>query len=140
MSLISTVKNCFILFEFVRNYFTCEWKYFYISMISGFSSFEWRINEFSPRIFYRDISGIRSSTQSVVNRSPVPNFVNKPFLVPNYDTHTKFKQNPIFRRKQAFRLFHRKMSIGRHSNFVERVNIYHNLEVHDKRICLQWVQ
>jgi hypothetical protein len=102
MSLISTLKNCFILSEFVRNYFTCEWKYFYISMISGFSSFERCINEFSPPIFYRDISGIRSSTQSVVIRGPVPNFDSKLFLVPNYDTHTKFKQNPIFRRKQVF--------------------------------------
>ena len=45
-----------------------------------------------------------------------------------------------FEENKFFRLFHRKMSIGHPSNFVERVKIYHNLKVHDKRTCLQWVQ
>ena len=74
-------------------------------MIPGFSSFEWCMNEFSPPIFYREISGIRSWTQSVVIRCPVPNFDSKPFLVPNYNTPAKFKQNRIFRRKQVFKAF-----------------------------------
>ena len=71
-------------------------------MIPGFSSFEWCMNKFSSSLTYREISGIRSSTPTVVIRCSVPNFVSKPFLVPNYDTHTKFKQNPIFQRKQVF--------------------------------------
>ena len=64
-------------------------------MIPGFSSFEWYINEFSSLMFGREISGLRSWTPSVDIRS----------LVPNFDTHTKFKQNPIFEIKQVFYAF-----------------------------------
>ena len=64
-------------------------------MIPGFSSFEWYINEFSSLMFDREISGLRSWTPSVDIRS----------LVPNFDTHTKFKQNPIFEIKQVFYAF-----------------------------------
>ncbi len=74
-------------------------------MIPGFSSFEWYINEFSSLMFGREISGLRSWTPSVDIRSLVPNFDSKPFFVPNFDTHTKFKQNPIFEIKQVFYAF-----------------------------------
>ncbi len=74
-------------------------------MIPGFSSFESYINEFSSLMFDRDISGLRSWTPSVVIRSLVPNFVSKPFFVPNFDTYRKFKQSPIFEIKQVFYAF-----------------------------------
>ncbi len=74
-------------------------------MIPGFSSFEWYINEFSSPTFDREISALRSWTLSVVIRSTFPNFESKPFFVPNFDTYTKFKRNPIFKIKQVFLRF-----------------------------------
>jgi len=102
VSLITTRKFSLVLFVVIRRYFTFDWKYFYICMISGLSSFEWYINEFSSSMSDREMSGLRSWAPSVVIRSTVPNFHSKQFFVPNYDTHTKFKQNPIFEIKQVF--------------------------------------
>ena len=89
----------------VHSYFIYDLKYFYICMIPGFSSFEQYINGFSSPMFDREISGLRSWTTSVVIRSTFPNFDSKPFFVPNFDTYTKFKRNPIFEIKQVFYAF-----------------------------------
>ena len=138
-SLITTAKNCFTLLEFVHNHYTCEWKYFYISMISGLSSFEWCIKEFFPTTLYREISGVRSSAQSVVIRCSVL-ISSASHFWSLITTHIQNSSKTLsFKKIWFFRLIHREMTKGHQSNFVERVKIYHYLKVHDKRTCLQWV-
>ena len=72
LSLITTGKFCIILFGLAFDYFTFKWKYFFIDMISGFSSFEWCNLIFFPTCYHGEISGIRSSSPPVVTKVKNP--------------------------------------------------------------------
>jgi hypothetical protein len=47
ISLITTVKSFLTLFDSVHDYYTSDWKHFYIWIIIGFSSFKWYKNHLS---------------------------------------------------------------------------------------------
>jgi hypothetical protein len=73
LSLIKTGKFSIILFRLAFDYFTFKWKYFFIYMISGFTSFEWYNLIFFPTCYHGEISGIRSSSPPVVTKDKNPN-------------------------------------------------------------------
>ena len=58
-------------------------------------------------------------------------------FVPNNDVRTKYKQKRIFGEKNLFYMFFvRETSKGLAGIFVERVELYHNLKVHEKPILI----
>jgi hypothetical protein len=102
VSLITTGKNSRLLFDSVLSHFTFDWKYFYIWIILGVSSFKWYDHGLSTSYYGGDISGLRSRTPSVVIKCSFLNYDGKPNFFPNNDILRKFKQKCIFFGKTFF--------------------------------------
>jgi hypothetical protein len=105
ISLITTGKCSHLLFDSVLSHFTLDWKYFYIWIILGISSFKWYDHGLSTSYCGGDISGLRSRTLSVVIKCGFLNYDGKPNFFPNNDVLRKFKQKCIFFRKTFFSHF-----------------------------------
>ena len=106
VSLITTGKFSHLLFDFVLSHFTFYWKYFYIWIIPGVSSFKWYDHGLSTSYWGGDISGLRSRTPSVVILCSFLNSDGKPNFFPNNDVLRKFKQKCIFLEKTFFHIFY----------------------------------
>ena len=105
VSLITTGKFSHLFFDSVLSHFTFDWKYFYIWIILGVSSFKWYYHGLSTSYCGGDISGLRSRTPSVVILCSFLNSDSKQNFFPNNDTLRKFKQKCIFFEKNVFSHF-----------------------------------
>jgi len=105
ISLITTVKNYFHLFNLLHGYFTLNQKYFYIWMILGFSSFKWYIKVCYQTCYHGEISGLRSRSLPVVIRYRFPNSDAKLNFSPNNDAPPKYKHKLLLKKKTFFSRF-----------------------------------
>ncbi len=105
ISLITTGKISHHLFHSVLSHFTLDWKYFYIWIILGVSSFEWYDHDRSTLYCGGDISSLQSRTPSVVIRCSFLNLDAKPSFFSNSDVLRKFKRKCIFFGKNVFSHF-----------------------------------
>ncbi len=87
--------------------------------------------------FLREISGLRlrSSLDSI--RSCFPNFVGKPFFVPNSVASNKnIRNTSLLEKKVSFHVFRARWMRRVLDIFVEWIELYHNLAVHAKYIFI----